>query len=355
MIQYCKSEKLKSDAISSKEPLTAQLLIEMGRLDESVNLQAQQFKIANSNVNMLESFRAAAVDNVNTQSHQRKQKEMPQQNLTKHTRRCRYCGDQFPHIDGICKARGATCSYCQRLNHLEIVCQQKKFYPNPTQARVQHVRDQDRYYQYQGQQAFEEDRAYSWNVTAQAKSIVNSTKNFFNSFFMPTVLLLMCQGSVLFNVDTGSQVDIVDEYTFQKLPFKPRLEKCSTSLFGYSSEIPIKTLGQFTTRVLHKGVYKCTTFLVTAGNAGNLLSYKSAVKLGVLQEINQESRFINMIENPSEYELIWINKYPNLFSGKIGKYEGFEANLHIDKSVSLRHEKLRPVPFHLRSKVECQA
>ena len=126
-------------------------------------------------------------------------------------------------------------------------------------------------------------------------------------------------------------------------------------MFGYNCDSPIKTIGQFTTRVSHTGIYRSITFIVTAGNAGNLLSYKSAVELEVIQEISPSlKKNIGLISKTNEIDVKWMNKYPNLFTGKVGVYKNFEAKLYIDETVKLQHQKLRPVPYHLRSKVEIQ-
>ena len=39
---------------------------------------------------------------------------------------CRYCGKQTPHR-GKCKAKGATCSRCQKKGHFAVVCQSKPY------------------------------------------------------------------------------------------------------------------------------------------------------------------------------------------------------------------------------------
>ena len=172
--------------------------------------------------------------------------------------------------------------------------------------------------------------------------------------FMPTALLSLLHTFLIFSLDTGSQVDILEESSFNKLKIKPRLEHCRTTLFGYSCDTPIKTLGQFTTHVLHNDIYRSITFIVTARNAGNLLSYKSAVDLNVIQAIKSQPMPVNIVSKKTAVDQKWIEKFPKLFTGKVGVYKSYEAKLYIDEKVPLTQQKLHHVPFHLRAQVELQ-
>ncbi|RNA36107.1 Retrovirus-related Pol poly from transposon [Brachionus plicatilis] len=102
------------------------------------------------------------------------------------------------------------------------------------------------------------------------ESLVLAVKN----WFMPMVTLLMCGMSLAFTVDTGAQVNIMDEKSYDRLKFKPKLYKSNTRLYGYGNSKCIDTLGAFKTRVLYNGQHRSIHFTVTKGNCGNLLSYQ---------------------------------------------------------------------------------
>lgn len=175
--------------------------------------------------------------------------------------------------------------------------------------------------------------------------MLNTVKALVLNVFMPTVILSMCQTEVKFYLDTGAEVNVMDEKHYKKLVIRPKLQRCNKALYGYSNHepVPISTIGEFNTRVLYGQHYHSITFVVTSGNGGNLLSYESAVKLGVMSRIKT-------VTNNKQYEK-WMQKYPNLFIGKVGLLKNFEAKLHIDPSVHPRREKLRHIPFHLRDQV----
>ena len=56
---------------------------------------------------------------------------------------------------------------------------------------------------------------------------------------------------------------------------------------------------------------------------------------------------INAINNSDSFKASIINKYPKLFSNKIGKITGVKLQLHIDPNVKPVYQRLRPQPYHL--------
>ncbi|CAF1012738.1 unnamed protein product, partial [Brachionus calyciflorus] len=133
-------------------------------------------------------------------------------------------------------------------------------------------------------------------------------------------------GRIGFTIDTGAEVNIMDEKTFNSLKFKPKLYKSDTTLYGYGQTNCIKTIG----------------------------NYMSSVELGIMKRINT----INFSKNGSgktdgDFSR-YKEKYPSLFTGSIGLLKCCEAKLHIDDSIRPVQQKLRPVPFHLRSLVEAE-
>ena len=57
---------------------------------------------------------------------------------------------------------------------------------------------------------------------------VNEVVDKVKKWFMPLVTLIICGLSIGFNMDTGAEVNIMDESTFKKLKFKPKLYRCFT-------------------------------------------------------------------------------------------------------------------------------
>ena len=107
--------------------------------------------------------------------------------------------------------------------------------------------------------------------------------------YMPTILIVMQQRSFKFSLDTGCQVNIMDEETWNGIEYKPELHEQIDQLYGYNSENPIEVLGYFNTTVRFKNNKDHdVTLIVTKGSGGNLLSYETAVLLGVIKKIETE-------------------------------------------------------------------
>jgi hypothetical protein len=111
--------------------------------------------------------------------------------------------------------------------------------------------------------------------------------------------------------------------------------------------MPIKLIGEFETRVKNKtGLFSKTKFIVV--KAGNLISYATAVKLGLMQPIMT----VNCVKdehNKSE----WISKFPRVFTGRVGLLNTHQVKLHIDERIcrnrDKEHARQRPNPTNSMS------
>ena len=319
IIQRCHSESLKSKALKSNAQLTLKQMIDMGRLDESVKHQIKHMssKQVYSTEQQPQQF--------HHQSRYEKQRDLNQ--------RCRNCGYDRHHqvTGGTCPANGKTCKSCNKMNHFARMCRSTKS-THQVEKITSHESDKE-----------ETETLYDvWS----GNNTVNTVTKYINQLSMPTTIITLCQSSMSFCIDTGSQVNIIDEKNFNKLKNAPKISKCFTRLYGYNSSSPIPIIGEFTTRAIHDKTYCLTTFYVTKGSAGNLLSYASAVKLGILNKINTISH------NSTNQIQKWKLKYPEAFQNKVGLYKNYEVKLHINQNIQPRQEKLRHVPFHLRTRVE---
>ena len=88
---------------------------------------------------------------------------------------------------------------------------------------------------------------------------------------------------LIVRVDTGADVNCMNEKTFRKLFPKVKLSVCPHEIksFGNSS-VDISTLGQFHTYLQFRGKKYLTTFIVTnANDCPNLLSHGATFRMGV--------------------------------------------------------------------------
>jgi hypothetical protein len=177
-------------------------------------------------------------------------------------------------------------------------------------------------------------------------------------------------------VDTGAPVNLIDEETFRSLSPKPALAKCNTDYFPYGEGVktPIPIIGQFTERVWYRGRECQAGFVVVRGKEECLMSYRTAVTLGIVSM--DDTQGVGSIKKPDpsqrakESKMEDISKsfpppkkngkyskeelkemFPSLFSGTLGCLKDVRVQLHLDPEVKPVRQKLRPLPFHLREAV----
>ena len=194
---------------------------------------------------------------------------------------------------------------------------------------------------------------YTANVNMIRSSLANA--------FMPLITLLICGLRVDMNIDTGSQVNIMDEDTFNRLANKPELQHATTTLYGYNATTPISTLGQFTATVTTSQINNEVNlrFIVTKGSAGNLLTYRAATQLnaiGTIGSINSSNvcstNTSTAKDRPDQQAFDAVKlKFPNLFTGRIGCFTEYSVPLHIDTSVPPVRQPMRTVAIPLRKAV----
>ena len=100
IVQRCQSKALKRKALATTTRITMRQLLDMGRMDECINLQ-------------LSSIPTGEPAKVNQVSHSKQP-----------TGKCGYCGYDLPHRtqNGECPAKGKICSKCEKPNHFSKVC-----------------------------------------------------------------------------------------------------------------------------------------------------------------------------------------------------------------------------------------
>ena len=321
-------------------------LIRLGRIEESVTTQVDKLEsrrevtVRNDTDDDEDKLRVKSeVHAVSSSSRTTKRRVIlrdeddSKPNTNSKSNLCYYCGDAFcPGHASKCKAKGKKCNKCGIIGHFSKVCKKSK--------RISLIQDKTQ------SDSDDESNKNVWSL--KARSIVNNIVQTVKSAIMPALTLLICNTLVSLIIDTGSEVNIVDEVTYNKLKIKPKLNTPTVNLYRYADKTPISLIGEFETRVKDQnGSFSKTKFIVVHGKAGNLISYATAVKLGLMQPI----KAIKCVDEERPKSR-WISKYPNVFSGKVGLLNTHQIKLHIDTRIKPVQQKLRPVPFHLRQPVE---
>ena len=345
VIQHCTSKPLRRYALR-EEGLTLDKLMSKARALEASEQQAKGME-ETSDKNTKINYVSQRYQKSNlTRQDQRKQhpaqqrRQQPPQRKHglphKQSTQCRQCGYTWPHTRGPCPAIGKTCTTCGKPNHFAQMCLTGKVWPTSRDAK-QPPQQKNRSPQVR-------------QVRVQPDRISESSDEEYlftlglkdGDGKVPKITVTVNGIPISMMVDTGASTNIMDEATFSKLQ-SIELQSTSSRIFAYGSESQLSVLGKFQANIEACGNAVNTTVHVVKGAYGSLMSYETAISLGVV------NIRVNTIETGDQV----AQKFPSVFQG-IGKLKNFEVKLHIDQSVPPVAQPARRIPFHLRKKVEAE-
>ena len=329
VVLSCHSTKFRRDLLKTKD-LDLKKVIEQGRINDTLNEQVERVE-GHSQININNERSEDRIEAVSKKKKQFSDKrKIPNQQLNNsNAKKCFKCAGSYPH-EGSCPAIGKKCRKCDGLNHYAVCCRVKSDH----KEKVEQV------------SSFNSDRDWE-EVFALGKGR------------SPGIILNICNEHLNFRIDTCASVNVLDESNFHKIKNKLKLKEYIYPLFAYSN-VTLKTIGKFTTTLTYKGKKVVANFVVTEGNGGCLLSYKTSLALNLIDILCEENEVICSIEehmvketvnNKKEY---WEKRYPEVFKDELGKLKNFKVKLHIDKDVKPIQAKIRHKPFHLRQAIEAE-
>ena len=166
--------------------------------------------------------------------------------------------------------------------------------------------------------------------------------------------ITICGSDIELLIDSGSSANIIDEQTFNQIVNKPILRPCSTRIFPYNANTPLKLLGRFETIIECNNNKANASFFVLQGKAGSILGKDSAIKLDLLRvgpppQVTPNININQVTAIPSSTQNV-INKHKEIFKG-VGKLKDYQLQLHIDRSKPPVQQPIRRLPYHTRQKV----
>ena len=163
---------------------------------------------------------------------------------------------------------------------------------------------------------------------------------------------------VMFSVDSGSSVNLIDEERFslinERSKTKLKLKKSKVKLFGYASKQPITVLGSFDAVLEVNEKYLPASFLVVKGKTDSSpsLGCDTPIDIGVPKIVNEITKNENYTCVNSEVQDI-TKEYDFIFHG-IGKHKHAQVRLLENTSVKPVAQKNRRIPYHYREKLETE-
>ena len=301
---------------------------------ENLLSAARAFELADMQATKMEGSKIQKVQ------EKKNSKKKDSQTKEQEGKNCFSCGGKWPHPKGkeTCPAWGVECKKCSKKNHFAKLCKTKTDIKNVTFPEISDSDSDDEY-------QIESIRLWHPNKH-NIKAIKSSKKK------KSIVTLYICGISITFQIDSGADVDVIDEHTYNKIKHKVKLERTHAKLYAYKASQPLPLLGKFTCDISNNTNFQITEVYVVKGKqrSGALLGLDTAMALGVIKIINKIKEKVKEVCPDGKIQSL-VEEYDDIFHG-IGKLKDVEIKLHVDESIKPKAQRHRRVPFHLRQKVE---
>jgi hypothetical protein len=198
----------------------------------------------------------------------------------------------------------------------------------------------------------------------------------------PRTFLQIGNSKIKHLVDSGTNLNILCSNTYDSLVNRPMLQQTDTVAYAYHSKSQVPLRGEFSTTLTFKNKSVLTKYLVLNGNADDILGYSTAKALGIISvDLDLNPKVINTITNklpanicsshpidnivnttgtmgggkmdtiievpyPKEYKHPY-ESHPELFTGKIGKLEGYTVSFETDPNIKPCQQSSYPIPYAL--------
>ena len=203
------------------------------------------------------------------------------------------CGKPEHQQGEKCAAKNAKCKECHKIGHFYKVGQSKKKTTRANLAQIAPQAEQDTYYNPQAKQDtyIDENGIRQLNPPmVNMLKIVNhiGTTSGSQGNHLRFPINVNHRGPykdhLVVRVDTGADVNCMNEKTFRRLFPKVKLSVCTHEIQNFeNSTADISILGQFCAYLQFRGEKYLTTFIVTnADDCPNLLSHGATFRMGVL-------------------------------------------------------------------------
>ena len=207
--------------------------------------------------------------------------------------KCMRCGKPEHQQGEKCAAKNAKCKECHKIGHFYKVCQSKKKTTRANLVQIAPQAEQDYYYNPQAEQdthidecGIRQPNPPMVNMLRVVDHLGTTSGSQGNHLKFPIDVDPRgpYKNHLIVKVDTGADVNCMNEKTFRRLFPKVKLSVCPHEIQNFgNSTADISILGQFCTYLQFRGEKYLTTFIVTnADDCPNLLSHGATFRMGVL-------------------------------------------------------------------------
>ena len=197
--------------------------------------------------------------------------------------KCMRCGKPEHQQGQKCAAKNAKCKECHKIGHFYKVCQSKKKTRRANLAQATLQAEQDTHIDKNGVRQPNPPMVNMLKIVNHIGTTSGSQEKHLK-FPIDVNLRGPYKDHLVVRVDTGADVNCMNEKTFRRLFPKVKLSVCPYEIQNFgNSTADISILGQFHTYLQFRGEKYLNTFIVTnANNCPNLLSHGATFRMGVL-------------------------------------------------------------------------
>ena len=197
--------------------------------------------------------------------------------------KCMRCGKPEHQPGQKCAAKNAKCKDCHKIGHFYKVCQSKKKTRRANLAQVTPQTEQDTHIDENGVRQPNPPLVNMLKIVNHIGTTSGSQEKHLK-FPIDVDPRGPYKDHLMVRVDTGADVNCMNEKTFKKLLPEVKLSVCPYEIQNFGNSIAdISILGQFHTYLQFRGEKYLNTFIVTnANDCPNLLSHGGTFRMGVL-------------------------------------------------------------------------
>ena len=195
--------------------------------------------------------------------------------------KCMRCGRPEPQQGEKCAARHAKCKDCHKIGHFYKVCQSSK---RTVRANLAQATPQDMDDTHIDECGYVQPNPPTINML----KVINNTGTTSGTKSLKFPIDVNPRGTykhhLEVSIDTGADVNCMNEKTFKKLFPEVDLSVCPHSIQNFgNSTADVYILGQFRTYLKFRGRKYLNTFIVTnANDCPNILSHGAIFRMGIL-------------------------------------------------------------------------
>ena len=197
--------------------------------------------------------------------------------------KCMRCGKPEHQPGQKCVVKNAKYKDCHKIGHFYKVCQSKKKARRANLAQVAPQTEQDTHINENGVRQPNSPMVNMLKIVNHIGTTSGSQEKHLK-FPIDEDPRGPYKHHLVVRVDTGADINCMNEKTFKKLFPKVKLSVCPHEIQNFGNSIAdISILGQFCTYLQLRGEKYLNTFIVTnANDCPNLLSHRATFRMGVL-------------------------------------------------------------------------